>query len=211
MKYRDLGDSGISVSEICLGSWLTYGVGVIITNLALLIWSADVRATSSSWMQEAFVVGPLYSMRSELLFFGVSLLLIDPIVSAVAGDMHRANDVRRSLQAVVDFADAHGCAVIGITHFAKGGAGKAPQDRVIGSQAFGALAAAGLAVAAGGLVCACARPAVPPSIRAGAAWCMPCRRCTRWMACPALKARWACMPIGWAWISMSSLPTHRRF
>ena len=71
---------------------------------------------------------------------GVSLLLIDPIVSAVAGDMHRANDVRRSLQAVVDFADAHGCAVIGITHFAKGGAGKAPQDRVIGSQAFGALA-----------------------------------------------------------------------
>ena len=54
--------------------------------------------------------------------------------------MYRANDVRRSLQAVVDFADAHGCAVIGITHFAKGGAGKAPQDRVIGSQAFGALA-----------------------------------------------------------------------
>lgn len=71
---------------------------------------------------------------------GVSLLLIDPIVSAVAGDMHRANDVRRSLQAVVDFAEAHGCAVIGITHFAKGGAGRAPQDRVIGSQAFGALA-----------------------------------------------------------------------
>jgi 1-deoxyxylulose-5-phosphate synthase len=28
MKMRELGDSGISVSEICLGSWLTYGVGV---------------------------------------------------------------------------------------------------------------------------------------------------------------------------------------
>lgn len=28
MKYRQLGDSGIAVSEICLGSWLTYGVGV---------------------------------------------------------------------------------------------------------------------------------------------------------------------------------------
>lgn len=28
MKYRQLGDSGIQVSEICLGSWLTYGVGV---------------------------------------------------------------------------------------------------------------------------------------------------------------------------------------
>jgi putative DNA primase/helicase len=71
---------------------------------------------------------------------GVSLLIIDPIVSAVSGDMHRANDVRRSLQAVVDFAEVHKCAVIGITHFSKGGAGKAPQDRVIGSQAFGALA-----------------------------------------------------------------------
>lgn len=71
---------------------------------------------------------------------GAAMLIIDPIVSAVAGDMHRANDVRRCLQAGVDFAEAHSCGVIGITHFAKGGAGKAPQDRVISSQAFGALA-----------------------------------------------------------------------
>ena len=28
MQYRDLGDSGINVSAICLGSWLTYGVEV---------------------------------------------------------------------------------------------------------------------------------------------------------------------------------------
>lgn len=28
MQYRQLGDSGIEVSTICLGSWLTYGVGV---------------------------------------------------------------------------------------------------------------------------------------------------------------------------------------
>ena len=28
MKMRELGDSGIMVTEICLGSWLTYGVGV---------------------------------------------------------------------------------------------------------------------------------------------------------------------------------------
>lgn len=71
---------------------------------------------------------------------GAALLIIDPIISAVSGDMNQANHVRRSLQAVVDFAGVHGCAVIGITHFAKGGAGKTPQDRVIGSQAFGALA-----------------------------------------------------------------------
>ena len=28
MKYRKLGDSNLEVSEISLGSWLTYGVGV---------------------------------------------------------------------------------------------------------------------------------------------------------------------------------------
>lgn len=28
MQFRQLGDSGIQVSEICLGSWLTFGVGV---------------------------------------------------------------------------------------------------------------------------------------------------------------------------------------
>jgi branched-chain amino acid transport system permease protein len=55
---------------------LTYGIGVILTNLILLVWKADVRSTSSTWLQEAFVVGPLYSMRSELLFFGVSIALM---------------------------------------------------------------------------------------------------------------------------------------
>lgn len=55
---------------------LTYGIGVILTNVILLTWNADARSTGSSWMQEAFVIGPLYSMRSEVLFFAVSLVLI---------------------------------------------------------------------------------------------------------------------------------------
>ena len=71
---------------------------------------------------------------------GVSLLMLDPIVSAVKGDMHKANDVRRALQGVVDFAEQNLCAIVGISHFAKGGAGSSPTDRVIGSQAFSALA-----------------------------------------------------------------------
>ena len=28
MKYRKIGDSDLEVSELSLGSWLTYGVGV---------------------------------------------------------------------------------------------------------------------------------------------------------------------------------------
>lgn len=71
---------------------------------------------------------------------GVSLLMLDPVVSAIKGDMHKANDVRRALQCVVDFAEAHSCAVVGISHFAKGTAGGSPAERVVGSQAFSALA-----------------------------------------------------------------------
>jgi RecA-family ATPase len=71
---------------------------------------------------------------------GVTLLIIDPIVSAVSGDMHKANDVRRSLQAIVDFAAEMNCSVIGITHFAKNTTGRNPSERVIGSQAFAAFA-----------------------------------------------------------------------
>ncbi|MGV8891877.1 MAG: branched-chain amino acid ABC transporter permease [Burkholderiaceae bacterium] len=55
---------------------LTYGIGVILTNVILLIWKADVRSTGSTWLQEAFVIGPLYAMRSEVLFFVVSLVMI---------------------------------------------------------------------------------------------------------------------------------------
>jgi branched-chain amino acid transport system permease protein len=55
---------------------LTFGIGVILTNVILLVWKADVRSTSSSWLQEAFVAGPFYSMRSEVIFFVVSLVLM---------------------------------------------------------------------------------------------------------------------------------------
>ncbi|TDG02092.1 topoisomerase [Paraburkholderia guartelaensis] len=71
---------------------------------------------------------------------GAHLLIIDPIVSAVSGDAHKANDVRRNLQPLVDLAASYHCAVLGISHFSKGSRGNAPVERVIGSQAFGALA-----------------------------------------------------------------------
>ena len=55
---------------------LTYGIGIMLTNGALLLWKADIHSTKSAWLQEAVVMGPLYSMRSELLFFIVSLVLM---------------------------------------------------------------------------------------------------------------------------------------
>ncbi len=70
----------------------------------------------------------------------VRLLILDPIVSAVAGDSHKGAEVRRALQPVVTLAQRLGCAVLGITHFSKGTNGRDPVERVTGSIAFGALA-----------------------------------------------------------------------
>ncbi|KWE77283.1 hypothetical protein WL78_00470 [Burkholderia ubonensis] len=82
---------------------------------------------------------PLLSERLDDMA-DARLLILDPIVSAVSGDAHRVNDVRRNLQALVDMAGAYRCCVLGISHVAKGTQGKNPAERVIGSQAFVALA-----------------------------------------------------------------------
>ena len=69
-----------------------------------------------------------------------ALMVIDPVVAAVSGDGHKSNDVRRALQPLVDLGHRHGIAVLGITHFSKGTAGRDPTERITGSVAFGALA-----------------------------------------------------------------------
>ena len=71
---------------------------------------------------------------------GIDLLIVDPIVGAVTGDSHKNTETRRGLQPLVDLAAECRCALIGITHFQKGGQGTDPSMRVIGSIAFTALA-----------------------------------------------------------------------
>ena len=71
---------------------------------------------------------------------GVRLIVVDPVVSAVAGDSHKNTEVRRALQPLVDLASRLDCAVLGISHFSKGGAGSDPASRVVGSIAFTAVA-----------------------------------------------------------------------
>lgn len=67
------------------------------------------------------------------------LLIVDPIVSAVAGDSHKNAETRRGLAPLVDLAQRTGCALLGITHLSKGTAGRDPLERLTGSLAFGAL------------------------------------------------------------------------
>ena len=58
----------------------------------------------------------------------------------MGGDSHKNAEVRRGLQPLVDLAMLSGCAVMGVSHFSKGSAGREPVERVTGSLAFGALA-----------------------------------------------------------------------
>jgi hypothetical protein len=66
----------------------------------------------------------------------VSMVVIDPIVQAVRGDMYRPNEVRRALQPIVDFAARFNCAVIGITHITKRSRDVESVDRILGSTTF---------------------------------------------------------------------------
>ena len=70
----------------------------------------------------------------------VRMVMVDPIVNVVTGDSHKNTEVRRALQPLVDLAASMNAALVGITHFSKGGQGADPAQRVIGSVAFTAVA-----------------------------------------------------------------------
>ncbi len=69
----------------------------------------------------------------------VRLMIVDPVVNAVAGDSHKNGEVRRALQPLVELSAKLDVAALGISHFSKGTAGRDPVERVTGSIAFGAL------------------------------------------------------------------------
>ena len=70
----------------------------------------------------------------------ITMLIFDPIVSAVKGDSHKNSEVRRGLQALVDLLEKQDIVGIGITHLTKGTTGRVLSERVTGSLAFAAMA-----------------------------------------------------------------------
>jgi len=82
----------------------------------------------------------IHLLESTLRRIKPALLIVDPIVSFIAGDSHKNTEVRRDLQPLVDLAASVDCAVLGITHLGKGSNGRDPTERVIGSIAFAAVA-----------------------------------------------------------------------
>lgn len=48
---------------------LTFGIGVILTNAVLMIWSADIHSTAAPWYHDATILADtLFAMQAELLF-----------------------------------------------------------------------------------------------------------------------------------------------
>jgi putative DNA primase/helicase len=68
------------------------------------------------------------------------MVIIDPIVLAVAGDSHKNAETRRGLGPLVKFAERHRVALLGLTHFSKGTEKNDPVSRFTGSLAFAAQA-----------------------------------------------------------------------
>ena len=79
----------------------------------------------------------LPSLKEKAHHIGdIGLIIIDPLVSVVAGDSNKASDVRAGLQPIVEMAQELNCAVIGITHYRKGSNSQNVSDDVLGSQAY---------------------------------------------------------------------------
>src|SRR5437867_4306818 len=54
----------------------------------------------------------------------IKLIIVDPVVSVISGDSHKNSEVRRDLQPLVDLGNKLKAAILGITHFTKGGVGQ---------------------------------------------------------------------------------------
>ncbi len=82
-----------------------------------------------------------YAIQQQMENLGnIRLIIVDPVVGLISGDINKANEVRANLQPLVDISGKYQCAIVGITHFAKGRIGTNVQERILGSQAFTALA-----------------------------------------------------------------------
>ena len=70
----------------------------------------------------------------------VLLVVIDPVALVATKDSHKNAETRRDLQPLADLCRATGVAALGVHHLAKGTAGRDPQERLLGSVAFAAVA-----------------------------------------------------------------------
>lgn len=110
----------------------------------MLIRADQVKSEPISWLWRYWLARAKIHMGE--LSEGIAkmqrpaLIVVDPLVSAIAGDSHNNAETRRGLQPLADLAIERRVAVLGIHHLSKGTQGRKPLERITGSLAFGALA-----------------------------------------------------------------------
>lgn len=70
----------------------------------------------------------------------VGLVIVDSAANLVNGDSHKNNEVRKSLQPLVDAARELNFCALGLVHFNKGTESQNPLNKIVGSVGFGGMA-----------------------------------------------------------------------
>ncbi|WP_288951703.1 branched-chain amino acid ABC transporter permease [uncultured Paracoccus sp.] len=59
---------------------LTFGIAIMLTNGILMIWSADIRSTTSGWYLDSIIIGDtLFAMNTEILFAVIGVLVVGAV------------------------------------------------------------------------------------------------------------------------------------
>ena len=103
----------------------------------------NIRVTKGESLEVPFYLDEDLAKLDQALLRekDVQMMVLDPItgIAANAKDGYNAIHIRKSLEPLIAMARKHHVAILGITHFKKGGQGSV-LDRIIGSQAWGAVA-----------------------------------------------------------------------
>lgn len=103
-------------------------------NMVVSMSSVSVTDRENDWISSPNLADDLRSIRAQIIETGARILIIDPIISLMAGDSDRKDDVRRNLDPLATMAAELGIAIICVAHFKKG-SGRA-SDMLSGSHAF---------------------------------------------------------------------------
>jgi hypothetical protein len=86
------------------------------------VWKLAIATTVDEVTRETVPVLPLDvdRIREAIIETGARMVVLDPATSLMAGDMNKREDVRRSLDALLELAQDTSCTLVLIMHFGKG-------------------------------------------------------------------------------------------